>query len=61
VVWGTFVFGLLGWAMSVRGLVRAFGALPKPARDQKQAALLWEVAEKLTGVTFIVPAGRRAA
>ena len=25
VVWGTFAFGLLGWAMTVRGLVRVFG------------------------------------
>jgi NAD(P)-dependent dehydrogenase (short-subunit alcohol dehydrogenase family) len=35
--------------------------LPKPAREEKQAARLWEAAEKLTGVTFAVPAARRAA
>ena len=32
--------------------------LPKPARDEQQAARLWETAEKLTGVTLTVPAAR---
>jgi NAD(P)-dependent dehydrogenase (short-subunit alcohol dehydrogenase family) len=36
-------------------------AVPKPGRDQKQAAQLWELAEKLTGVAFSLPAKLGAA
>jgi NAD(P)-dependent dehydrogenase (short-subunit alcohol dehydrogenase family) len=42
------IFGLKG--------APVLAAVPKPGRDQKQAAQLWELAEKLTGVEFSLPA-----
>ncbi len=47
VVWGTFVFGLLGWAMTVRGLVRAFGDVASVDPSEKARVLATGISEAM--------------
>jgi uncharacterized membrane protein len=46
-VWGTFVFGILGWAMTVRGLVRAFGEVANIDPSEKAKVLAMGISEAM--------------
>jgi hypothetical protein len=47
VVWGTFASGLLGWAMTVRGLVRAFGDVAHVDPSEKARVLAEGISEAM--------------
>jgi hypothetical protein len=55
-VWGTFVFGLLGWAMTVRGLVRVFGDVANVDPSEKAKMLATGISEamNLTAAAIVV-------
>jgi hypothetical protein len=47
VVWGTFVSGLVGWAMTVRGLLRAFGDVASVDPSEKARMLAKGISEAM--------------
>jgi uncharacterized membrane protein len=47
VVWGAFLSGLLGWAMTLRGVVRAFGHVANVDPSEKARALAEGISEAM--------------
>jgi len=47
VVWGAFLSGVLGWAMTVRGLVRAFGDVANVDPSEKAKVLAMGISEAM--------------
>jgi uncharacterized membrane protein len=47
VVWGAFVSGLLGWALTIRGLVRAFGDVANVDPSEKAKVLATSISEAM--------------